>query len=191
MATVFPTGLDSFATLIDNVDTVEAKHPNDRADAIEALEAKIGVNNSIVSNSLDYLIKSSNSIDPGHLHSVKNFYQAKGITNIISGGTFADMTDMSITQIFPEIDTWITFSAPIYTIAGSGYFRIMVDGDEKTMTSLVISGLTGGYSRVIPVFMQIKETLSAGSHTIKVQWYSNNSMQQAASLYGDRILIVR
>jgi len=58
MSTSFPTSLDSYSTLVDNVDDVIAAHPNDRGDAIEALEAKVGVDSSAVTSSLDYKVKN-------------------------------------------------------------------------------------------------------------------------------------
>jgi len=56
MSTNFPTSLDSYATLVDNVDDVLAAHPNNRGDAIEAIEAKVGVDGSAVTTSHDFLV---------------------------------------------------------------------------------------------------------------------------------------
>jgi len=56
MSTNFPTSLDSYTNFTDNVDNVMAAHINDPRDAIEALEAKVGVNNSSVTSSLDYKV---------------------------------------------------------------------------------------------------------------------------------------
>ena len=78
MATNFPTSLDSYATLVDNTDDVLAAIPNNHADAIEALEAKVGVDSSAVATSIDYLLKSASSVDPGHLHSVYGNFIASG-----------------------------------------------------------------------------------------------------------------
>ena len=54
MSTNFPTGTDSYATLVDNVDAIAAADINDPRDAIEAIEAKVGVNSSAVTSSIDY-----------------------------------------------------------------------------------------------------------------------------------------
>lgn len=56
MASNYPTSLDSYAALVDNTDGVVAAHPNDRGDAIENLEAKVGVDSSAVATSHDYLL---------------------------------------------------------------------------------------------------------------------------------------
>jgi hypothetical protein len=56
MSTTFPTTIDSYSVLVDNVDNVVAAHPNDRADAVVALETKVGVTSSAVTTSHDYLL---------------------------------------------------------------------------------------------------------------------------------------
>lgn len=58
MSTNFPSSLDSYSTLVDNVDDVLASHMNDRGDAIEALEAKVGVDSSAVTTSVDYKLRN-------------------------------------------------------------------------------------------------------------------------------------
>jgi hypothetical protein len=68
MSTNFPTSFDIYSTLLDNIHDVLAEHPNDRGDAIEAIEAKLGVDSSAVATSIDYLLKSASSTDPGHKH---------------------------------------------------------------------------------------------------------------------------
>ena len=59
MAITFPTTLDSFSTKVDNVDDVQAVDINDLQSAVEALEAKVGVNSSGVSTSLDAIVAGS------------------------------------------------------------------------------------------------------------------------------------
>jgi hypothetical protein len=56
VSTNFPTSLDSYSALTDSVDDVLASHANDRGDAIEALEAKVGIDSSAVTTSHDYRI---------------------------------------------------------------------------------------------------------------------------------------
>lgn len=67
----FPTSLDTLTnpTSTDTTAGVDhaAQHTNAN-DAIEALEAKVGVDNSAVTTSLDYKLKSTSSISPGHKH---------------------------------------------------------------------------------------------------------------------------
>ncbi len=56
MSTNFPGSLDTYTTKVDNTDDVLAAHINDPQDAIEALEAKVGVDSSAITNSHDYLL---------------------------------------------------------------------------------------------------------------------------------------
>lgn len=61
MATNFPTSLDSLVNPIasDSMATVNhASQHTDANDAIEALQAKVGVNSSAVTTSLDYLVRN-------------------------------------------------------------------------------------------------------------------------------------
>ena len=58
MSTNFPTSLDSYSTLVDNTNDVMAAHINNPQDAIEALEAKVGINSSAVTGSLDYKVNN-------------------------------------------------------------------------------------------------------------------------------------
>lgn len=78
MATNFPTSLDSFTnpTSSDPTNSVTVPHAAQHAnanDAIEALEAKVGVNSSAVATSLDYKVTTleTNSVS-------KTLYDAKG-----------------------------------------------------------------------------------------------------------------
>ena len=54
----FPTNLSN---AVDGVTEIIAAHLNN-------LEAKVGIDNSGVVTSLDYLVKNAGSIDPGHKH---------------------------------------------------------------------------------------------------------------------------
>ena len=64
MAVTFPTTLDSFADRSSG-DTISEDHVNDLQDAVEFLEAKVGINSSAVTSSLDYLIDHipANAVD--------------------------------------------------------------------------------------------------------------------------------
>lgn len=75
MATNFPTLLDTGTELPDaRADatvsaTNHASDHNNLADAVIALETKVGVNSSAVATTLDYLVKNAASNNPGHTHS--------------------------------------------------------------------------------------------------------------------------
>lgn len=55
----FPTSLDSFGDVTDNVDDVEASDINNIQDAVEAIEAKIGIDGSVVATSIDFFIRKN------------------------------------------------------------------------------------------------------------------------------------
>lgn len=61
----FPDELITVQTRDMSFDTLKSKFAN----RINNLEAKVGINNSAVATSLDYLLKNPASIDPGHKHS--------------------------------------------------------------------------------------------------------------------------
>ena len=70
MSTQFPDALDSFSTLVDNVDLVAASDWNDLADAIVAIETALGINLQSAQNVGDIRIWSASiaTIPMGFLH---------------------------------------------------------------------------------------------------------------------------
>lgn len=64
----YPVSLDSFSTLVDNVDNVLAADMNSRAVAIVALETKTGVDNSAVNTTIDYFLKHASGAYRLHTH---------------------------------------------------------------------------------------------------------------------------
>ena len=71
--TIFPSSLDAFTNPAsgDYLDSSVVPHHIQHGqvnDAIAAIEAKLGVDSSAVTTSLDYLIKNASSVDPGHVH---------------------------------------------------------------------------------------------------------------------------
>lgn len=70
MSTSYPSNIDNFPTpgqyLSSNPHSSLHKNVDD---AVTALETKVGVDNSAVISTIDYLLKNIASIDPGHKHS--------------------------------------------------------------------------------------------------------------------------
>lgn len=109
MATNFPTSLDSYATLVDNSDDVLASHPNDRGDAIEALEAKVGVNSSAVTTSHDYKITNLQTINLNILMDGGSSTLPTGIqsdVHIAFAGTITQVTLLADQTGSMVIDIW-------------------------------------------------------------------------------------
>lgn len=73
-SSVFSTGIDTFVNptgsdLLSDPTYDHAQMHTLANDAIEGLQHKVGVDGSAVITSLDYLLKHTDSIDPGHVHS--------------------------------------------------------------------------------------------------------------------------
>ena len=58
MASTFPTSIQSLTNVQDGVDYPKAADINDLNDTVEALEAKVGIDDSAVSTSIDYIINN-------------------------------------------------------------------------------------------------------------------------------------
>ena len=75
MAITFPTTLDTL-TNPSSTDTLDSpshsSQHSDVNDAVEALEAKVGVDSSAVTSSLDYKVTNTSSSNPGHKHTLAN-----------------------------------------------------------------------------------------------------------------------
>lgn len=138
MATNYPSSLDNSTTLpAESANTPLSTnhvtaHQNIQ-DALEAVEAKIGVDSSAVATSLDYLVKNASSSNPGHKHTLAN-----GATDVTAtaaevnklAGTPAGLTSTEIgyldgvtSAIQTQIDTKAADSAVVkltgdQTVAG-------------------------------------------------------------------------
>jgi len=141
----FPTGLDSITDKVDNVDDVVAADINGAYDCIEKLEAKVGVDSSAVATSLDYKIKNSSSVDPGHLHTDGVGISSRGSNRLINMGISA------------------TVSSKIITVALKGE-----NGSDPSATNPVIvafrdESLTTGTPNIRTITAALSVTLSSGS----------------------------
>lgn len=124
MSTNFPTSLDSLTnpTATDTVAGVDhaAQHSNVN-DAIEAMQAKLGVDSSAVTTSIDYKLKNPASIDPGHKHTTSSLsvsgLTANQLLRVNSGGTAIESSGK---------------------VAPSG--AIVGDTDTQTLTNKTIDG---------------------------------------------------
>jgi len=87
MATTFPTSLqDLDATRGTSSNTLSSPshvtHHTTEDDTIEALQAKVGVDNSAVTSSIDYKLTNTSSVNPGHKHTLT----ASGFTDVAISG---------------------------------------------------------------------------------------------------------
>lgn len=76
----FPAALDdnTTLTLVANGDVYIASMHNNLKDAIIAAQTKIGADGSAITTTLDYLVKNSASVNPGHSHTSSSFSVADG-----------------------------------------------------------------------------------------------------------------
>lgn len=93
MTTNFPSSKDDFSTgrptsdqPLSNPNHI-TRHTNVE-DAIEALETKVGTDDSAVTTSLDYLVKNSSSVNPGHKHTLAGAMTDVSITTPSDGDGF-------------------------------------------------------------------------------------------------------
>lgn len=87
----FPTVLSNLVDGIPGVGSpIYAKHVND-------LEVKVGINGSAVVTSLDYLLKSTSCIDPGHKHTPA--YGGTGIYSYTVGSLLYPDTATTMAQL--------------------------------------------------------------------------------------------
>lgn len=107
MPTNYPGALDNFTNPSSGDQMNVVPHADQHAnanDAIEALQTKIGIDNSTASGSIDYLLKSPNSFDPGHRHTL--------VSPIVSGtggiqhATSAATSGTSFTYASVQVDAW-------------------------------------------------------------------------------------
>jgi hypothetical protein len=87
----FPTALDKITDVSDIVDNIVADNINGAYDCIEKIEAKVGINGSAVTSSLDYQLRNAASVNPGHKHTLLN-----SATDVTATAAELNMLDGSI-----------------------------------------------------------------------------------------------
>ena len=131
MANTFPTSLNDFAS----GETIESAWA-------DSLEAKIGVDSSAVTTSLDYLVKSASSADPGHKH------PASKIVNTPAGGIAA-------TTVQAAIDELDTEKAPLASPTFTGTVTVPVG----------LTGVLRADTGVVSVDSDVTDIVAAASLT--------------------------
>ena len=109
MSISYPTSLDNFTNNTDNVDNVVAQDVNDLNDAVEALEDKVGITNSAVATSIDYIIK--NKIWP--IGSVFTSVLSTNPNTLLGFGTWAQMAQGTV--LIGQSGTDADFDTPLET----------------------------------------------------------------------------
>lgn len=163
MATNFPSGLDSFTnpSATDSMDSVSVPHASQHAnlnDAVEALEAKVGVDGSAVTSSLDYKVSA---LPVGVIE-----YATNGTNGTMTGSEAATITASSFTPVAGRLYRLTYYEPAAQAPAGAGaYFvlRIRANGTQLTQGQVQESGATQ-VAQAITV--SCVTTLTAGATTI-------------------------
>ena len=137
-----------------------------------------------------YNNSSGNIVNVGNIKGggVPNIMKVTGTTDITStSSSYEDMTDMEIRFVSSGYPVKVTFAAPM-TSGGAlhnGQMVIDIDGTDK-VTSFIHAS-----SDADDACMQWLEDLSAGTHTIKVQWkyVAGGTVSQNGATMGARVLI--
>lgn len=151
MATNFPTSLDTFVNpaATDNLATVNHASQHDNInDSVAALEAKVGINGSAVTTSLDYKINhlSGATVTPGVLRSTTSVATfepmlATGTVSLSGGGTqytfFTSPISFTTTQIRYAIATSVSSSG-----SGTSIGLYSVDASDNGTLIASISSTT-------------------------------------------------
>lgn len=161
MATNFPSGLDSFTnpTATDAMDSVTVPHADQHADvndAVEALQAKVGVDGSAVTSSLDYKVANQGLV------LVKTQTIGSGVSSVTVTDAFSATFDNYRILMAPDdassnVNLWMYFGT-----ATSDYYSAL-DGHRWSNTTVTdaVTGDTKG-------FLGAVGTSGAGSTAVDV-----------------------
>ena len=162
MATSFPGSLDSFVNpsgsdALDSVSVPHATQHADLNDAVEALEAKVGVDGSAVTTSLDYKVAQQGLV------LVKTQTVGTAVSSVTVTGAFSSTFDnylVAVDGVTSSINTGATKSL---SGATSGYsYTLIYTNWAGTVNGLGGSGssawqfcgvfLTAGSAYAVPIF---------------------------------------
>lgn len=136
---------------------------------------------------------SSNIVNVGNIKEgdVGNIVEVEGTSDIsTSSTTMVDMTDMEIKFVSNGRPVFVCFSAPLYIADGIIYAEIEIDGTTySTSYHQHHDGSTGSEITVVPFSIQCTATgLTAGTHTIKIQWKVAAGTGYQKGTIGERVL---
>lgn len=143
----FPTSLDTLVNPTATDNTVTVPHATQHAnanDAIEALEAKVGINLSTDTASIDYKLKNASSVNPGHKHTLAGAITDITLTNPVNGnglffnGTYWYNADVNVPDASTTVKGVVKMSTSpaIATIAiavGDNDTRVPTQGENDAL----------------------------------------------------------
>lgn len=142
MAINYPTSIDSLNKPTATTDIAgHGSNHTDVANAIEALETKVGVNSSAVTGSLDYKVSATGSANPGHKHTL-----AYGAYDVTATATELNYVAGVTGPIQTAINARATVASPSFT--GTVTMPTGLSGIAK-LTSGVLSTATGPSGTIV------------------------------------------
>lgn len=167
MTTNFPTSLDALANPTSTDALTSPSHSDQHAnanDAIEALEAKVGVDGSPVTTSLDYLVTQANAIGSSGL--VSGTYYT---TSSNTGSTQATVTTTGTVSYLPFlVERTTTFDRiacrTATTITGTSTVRLGIyNNSNKQPTTVLLDAGTVSVNATSTIYsITINQTLNPG-----------------------------
>ena len=141
MATNFPTSLDAYSNPAPTDDVSIVVHSTQHAnhnDSIEAIEAKLGITNSADTASIDYLLKSTSSVSPGHKHAATE----------IADGSVSNAEFQYLGSVTSDIQTQLNAKASsagaLTQFVGNGNWKVWYSDGSGDVTELAL-GASGTF----------------------------------------------
>lgn len=176
MSTNFPSSLDSFATRTAG-QTIGSAHINNLQDAVAALEAKVGVNGSAVTSSLDYKVANISSANPAE------YFKQAGVFNNLPRALTSALGSMvsqqalfsgfvaPVTMNVNSVRVYVQTASSGVTAAYASIFSVASNGD---LTQLAVSANTtawGGSTGQASVALSSAASLTAGNaYAVGILW---------------------
>jgi len=167
MATNFPTSLDALSNPTSTDGLNNPSHSGQHADAndaIEALEAKVGVDSSAVSTSLDFLVTQANASGSSGLAS-GTYYTTSSNTNTLLSTT---TTTGAVSYLPFLVERTTTFDRIACrtgsTVTGTSTVRLGIynNSNKKPTTVLLDAGTVAATATSTIYSITINQTLNPG-----------------------------
>jgi hypothetical protein len=178
MATNFPTSLDNFTNPTSGDPLNSPSHSGQHADAndaIEALEIKVGINNSANTASLDYLTRQADAIASSGLAS-GTYYTAASNGNTLQSTTLTLNAVSYIPFLVEKTQTFDRIACRTAgQVTGSGTMRLGIyNNSNKRPSTVVLDAGTVAFLAATTVYaITIDQTLTPG-------WYWLAAVMQSS-----------
>jgi len=179
VATNFPTSLDTLTNPSSTDSLTSPSHASQHADAndaIEALQAKVGVNSSAVTTSLDYLTKQADAIASSGLAS-GTYYTGASTSSTLSALTLTLNTVSYLPFLVEKTTTFDRIACRTGSTVASpgGTIRLGIyNNSNKRPSTVVLDAGTVAFSAISTIYaITIDQTLTPG-------WYWLAAVMQSS-----------